>query len=103
MAEAKKKCPRCKRYFSAYLVVAHLMDSGQEDSCPLCALKFKNKLFGLPPSTPFHGTVAKEMYSDAMKELEEIIKKEKEEITKKERKSELKVRARIKNKNEKTK
>ena len=96
MVNDKKKCPKCSMKFSAYLISAHITEAGQEDCCPLCALKFKNKLFGLPPETLYTNPIARERYEEALKEKQE-------EEAKKQRKSELKVRARIKNKNEKTK
>jgi len=36
--------------------------------CPICALEMRNALAGLPKDTPFTGTMANEMYEEALEE-----------------------------------
>jgi hypothetical protein len=38
--------------------------------CPLCALKIRNRLAGLPADTPFQGRLAKELHAKAVAHLE---------------------------------
>jgi hypothetical protein len=39
--------------------------------CPICALKQRNEMHGLPKSTPFHGETARDMYDEAIQYLKE--------------------------------
>jgi hypothetical protein len=34
--------------------------------CPICALKERNALHGLPEDTPFQGPIARQMYEEAL-------------------------------------
>ncbi len=67
------KCPSCKHDFPAHLVnemaVADKSGLRYKLLCPLCALKERNILIGLPPDTSFDGPAAAEMHRQALNHL----------------------------------
>ena len=67
------QCPECKKDFSEHLIQPMYI-SGHSDikdryylMCPLCALKVRNNLAGIPEDTPFKGTMANEYWEEATK------------------------------------
>jgi hypothetical protein len=65
------KCDVCKIDFPANLIsplVSGNIPSLEsiQNCCPICALGLRNKTAGLPPDTPFQGTIAKKMYGEAV-------------------------------------
>ena len=63
------KCSQCQRVFPqrlvALMVAAHDGVRHDEYLCPLCALKKRNAMHGLPEGTPFQGEIAQEMWEEA--------------------------------------
>ena len=65
-----KKCSICKLKFPDHLVHDHVVSMGGKSSygssCPLCALKHRNEMLGLPPDEPFGGPKARELHAEAL-------------------------------------
>jgi len=64
------RCPKCKKDFPEHLInpmyiACPLDDSGEHLMCPLCALKVRNNLHGVPEDTPFRGTIANKHWEEA--------------------------------------
>ena len=72
-----KKCSICKRKFPEYLI--NYLMSGEINiwCCPICGLRLRNEMHGLPKDTPFHGEMAKQNYEVALEFLDKKKKKEK--------------------------
>lgn len=63
-----KKCKAgCNRKFPDVFIQPFISGNGAIDSCPICALRLRNKTVGLPPETPFTGTTAKHLYDACVK------------------------------------
>jgi hypothetical protein len=60
-----KTCRICERPFPPHLIQAMVTNKGTLESCPLCALKARNAVHGLPDDTPFHGPIAARMHKEA--------------------------------------
>ena len=67
----RRKCSVCLRLFPIHLVQPMVIDGDSWYACPLCALEIRNEHAGLPPDTPFQGEIAKQMYDEAEKYIEE--------------------------------
>ena len=67
------ECRECYKDFPEHLIqptyianAPHIED-GNYLMCPLCALKVRNNLAGLPEDTLFEGTIANEHWKEATK------------------------------------
>jgi len=60
-----KKCSVCKKKFPAHLINYFMSSHNNIWVCPICGLKLRNKIHGLPKDTPFHGEMAQEYYKEA--------------------------------------
>ena len=69
-------CAECKRTFPAMLIQPLVTNiaAHPRPMCPICALRLRNALAGLPADTPFTGTMAKRLHRLA---LDHIAGKEK--------------------------
>lgn len=67
----KRKCPKCKREFSEHIIQPLFINGGYLDVCAICALEIVNTTCGLPLDTPFQGTMAKQLYEEAVKEIQQ--------------------------------
>lgn len=67
--EDLEKCKICKIDFPLALIAQSVSTEGTYASCPVCALKHRNSVHGLPISTPFQGPQAAAMYELAVKFL----------------------------------
>lgn len=65
-----RTCKNCKRKFPDYLITQMFTSDGVFTMCPICALKKRNAMHGLPEDTPFHGEMANWMWEEAQKYLE---------------------------------
>jgi hypothetical protein len=61
-----KTCPNCHNTFPARLLAPLITNEGAFELCPICALKVRNALHGLPEDTPFQGEIAQQMYEEAL-------------------------------------
>ena len=60
------KCNECKREFQDHLLAPLIVGDRQVNPCcPLCALRLRNKIHGLPADTPFQGEQAHAMWEEA--------------------------------------
>lgn len=60
-------CRNCNRSFPDYLISPMSVDGTSTLVCPICALKIRNKVQGLPEDTPFQGGVSQAMrYEEAV-------------------------------------
>jgi hypothetical protein len=50
-------CPQCRRDYPSHLFI--------DDLCPICALRNRNEMQGLPPDTPFSGENARLLHESA--------------------------------------
>lgn len=62
-------CPECERDFPQELLHDLVTGKGRRKMCPLCGLRERNRMAGLPPDAPFQGGRAKEMYDAALAHL----------------------------------
>ena len=60
------KCQKCKRNYPDRLINNGNFNGEWIDCCPICALKMRNEIHGLPPETPFNGEIAQGMYDEAV-------------------------------------
>lgn len=51
-------CTECKRHYPTELMIARI--------CPLCGLRWRNHIHGLPEDTPFHGQIAAQLHAAAL-------------------------------------
>lgn len=66
--EINMNCQVCDAEFPDHLIAPMLTTRGNfQQICPLCALQIRNQQHGLPPDTPFTGTIAGEMWEEAHK------------------------------------
>lgn len=64
------KCELCLIEFPDHLISAFVNSEKTIDHCcPICALKARNKLVGLPEDTPFQGEQALWMWQEAVEYL----------------------------------
>ena len=67
------ECRECKKDFPEHLIQPlHVsnhpdIEDGHYLMCPLCALKIRNDIHGLPKDTPFTGTIAHQHWEEATK------------------------------------
>lgn len=79
-----KPCPDCGKRFPAHLLT-NMAIAGQNDlhyvcKCPLCALRIRNHLAGLPDATGFRaGSGAARMHRDAVEHLKRTSQTERTE------------------------
>lgn len=62
-------CLCCLRNFPEELLSVVVSSEGRDVMCPLCALKRRNEMHGLPPETPFQGQIAAAMHRQALAHL----------------------------------
>ena len=69
-------CPSCERDYPPHLVTN--LEVGYESGvveeramCPLCALLWINRVYGLPLTTPFRGKVARLYHTEALRHLKD--------------------------------
>lgn len=67
------KCQSCNKDFPNHLIqiqeTGNFLGITRVKKCPICALKFRNRLNGLSEETPFSGTKAQELYNEAVEHL----------------------------------
>lgn len=63
------KCNVCTHNFPDHLIQPLVSTQGTQAMCPICALKARNKMHGLPEKTPFHGEIAKRYHKEAVQHL----------------------------------
>ena len=64
-------CCRCGIKPENPLAIQPFFAGGQYfPMCPICALRTRNEMHGLPPDTPFQGEMAQQMYEDFVEDLE---------------------------------
>jgi len=63
------QCSRCGNTFSEGLVNPFATSDGLQIICPICALKARNELLGLPEDKPFYGEFSRKLYETALEEL----------------------------------
>ena len=68
---SKRNCTECDKLFPAHLIQIFFTLDGERWVCPICALKLRNRMHGLPPDTPFHGERALALYNEALDYLAE--------------------------------
>jgi hypothetical protein len=61
-----KTCPNCNNTFPSRLLAPMTTSAGTFVLCPICTLKVRNALHGLPEETPFQGEIAQQMYEEAL-------------------------------------
>lgn len=62
----KRKCKNCGK-MRIHISIFRSTEA-YCDMCPICALKIRNYIHGLPLDTPFEGEVARAMYEEELKE-----------------------------------
>lgn len=67
--EDLEKCERCNKDFPAELIKQTVSSEGNFTSCPICALKERNKVHGMPKDAPFSGELASLLYGTAVQWL----------------------------------
>lgn len=76
-AKGTRRCSRCRRTFPAGLVHEMFRFPGRSARlCGVCALKERNAMHGLPPSTPFAGGQAQAVYEQTVAYLKAHPRKE---------------------------
>ena len=65
--ELRRKCDKCNRQFPEHLIHPFWGSENIQQCCPICALKIRNEMHGLPKNTPFTGSQAQESYEEAVK------------------------------------
>ena len=65
------KCNKCKHNFSDHLIQPLCINGKYIKTCPICALKTRNKEMGLPMNTLFSGEQAQLLYEEALMEIKE--------------------------------
>lgn len=63
------KCKECNRGFPVHLINPMCINGEYISVCPICALKIRNKIHGLPEDEPFTGTIANQLYEEAVEYL----------------------------------
>ena len=53
-----RRCEQCKKKYPAHLFSTPV--------CPICALRNRNAIHGLPENEPFQGEIAASMYDEAI-------------------------------------
>jgi hypothetical protein len=61
-----KNCPSCHNTFPSRLFAPMVTSAGTVVLCPICTLKVRNELHGLPEDTPFEGEIAQQIYEEAL-------------------------------------
>ena len=59
-------CEICHRRYPSEMIQPMVTSFGTSKMCPICALKVRNLLAGLPEDTPFHGEIAQRLYQEAV-------------------------------------
>jgi len=67
MKVTMKQCNHCSGKFPEELIQTMQTNSGPYTACPICCLKQRNLIHGFPPSTPFNGPEAHNMFCKAVK------------------------------------
>lgn len=65
------KCRQCKRKFPDGLIQSMCVNGDYVDCCPICALRIRNELHGLPRNTLFGGSLAQSLYKQAVEHLKQ--------------------------------
>jgi len=66
------RCQKCKFNYQHTEVIQPLITSwGTKMLCAICALRGRNRIHGIPLSTPFQGEEAQRLYDLAMQERRE--------------------------------
>lgn len=60
------QCPLCEREYESHMIQEMRTSDGAYYVCPICALKIRNEMHGLPENTPFSGKKAQAAWHDAM-------------------------------------
>jgi len=60
-------CEICGREFPGHLLAPLVVSGkGTQTVCPICALRQRNLIHGLPKGTPFQGEAAQVMHAEAV-------------------------------------
>lgn len=68
------KCPDCQRDFPDELIIQGTFNDPvrghrTESACPICQLRKRNEMHGLPADTPFNGPMAADLHRRAIAHL----------------------------------